>query len=201
MKDLIVLLADKNMEFAVKELLERIHSLKIRTISYDIKVHSHRDPGIYNTSHDFLRIFVDMYSYALVMLDREGCGSDKNSLQIANDIQTKLDNSGWSNRSKVIVLDPELEIWVWSDSPEVASCIGWDNAELREWLQRENYLIPDIQKPKNPKVVFEEALRIKGKPRSSSIYGKLAEKVSLDRCIDSTFTDFKSILKKWFPNQ
>ncbi len=201
MKDLILLVADKDMEFVVKELLQRIHSLKIRIISYDVKVHSNHDPGIYNTSHDFLRIFIDMYSYAIVMLDREGCGRDKNSLQIADDIQTKLDNSGWANRSKVIVLDPELEIWVWSDSPAVASCLGWDNLELRNWLQKENYLNPDLQKPYNPKLVFEKALRIKGKPRSSSIYGKLAQKVSIDRCNDSSFVEFKAILKKWFLNQ
>ena len=200
MKDLIALVADKNMEFVIKGLLERHHSLKIRNISYDIEVHSHRDPGIYNTSHDFLRIFIDMYSHAIVMLDREGCGREKKSLQIANDIQIKLDNSGWSNRSKVIVIDPELEVWVWSESSEVGACIGWEDTELRNWLKKENYLNPEIQKPYNPKTVFEKALRIKGKPRSSSIYRKLAEKVSLDRCADSAFIDFKSTLKKWFPN-
>jgi len=199
MKDLIVLVADKNMEFAINSLLRRTHSLRIREVSYDIKVHSHRDPGIYNTAHDFLRIFTKTYSHSIVMLDKEGCGCQKDSICIAGDIQLKLDNSGWINRSKVIVLDPELEIWIWSESPEVASCMGWNNNELRDWLFSNGLLLKDATKPRNPKYAFEEALRLKMKPRSSSIYGKLADKVSLERCTDSSFLAFKNSLQAWFP--
>lgn len=198
MKDLIVLVADKNMEFAVKGILQRTSSLKVREISYDIKVHNHRDPGIYKTAHDFLRIFINKYSYALIMLDKEGCGCDEDSTRIAENIQSKLNSSGWKDRSKVIVLDPELEIWVWSDSPEVAVCIGWNNSELRDWLQAEGHILPNAHKPKNPKLAFENALKIKRKPRSSSIYGKLAERVSLERCIDKAFQTFKNTLQNWF---
>lgn len=199
MKDIIVLVADKNMEFAVKGILKRTVSLKIREISYDVKVHSHRDPGVYNTAHDFLRIFLNKYSYALVMLDKEGCGCNDDSKQIAINIQSKLDSSGWKNCSKVIVLDPELEIWVWSDSPEVSACIGWNDTELRGWLRSEGYMLPNAYKPQNPKLAFEKALRVKRKPRSSSIYGKLAERVSFERCIDSAFKEFKGALQQWFP--
>lgn len=198
MKDLIVLVADKNMEFAVKGILQRTASLKIRKIFYDIKVHNHRDPGVYRTAHDFLRIFNNKYQYALVILDKEGCGCNENSPKIASDIQLKLDISGWKDRSQVIVLDPELEIWVWSDSPEVALCIGWNNSELRDWLQSEGHISPSAHKPHNPKLVFEDALRIKRKPRSSSIYGKLAERVSLERCTDKAFRTFKDTLQNWF---
>lgn len=199
MKDLIVLVADKNMEFAVKGILQRTASLKIREIFYDIKVHNHHDPGVYRTAHDFLRIFNKKYHYALVMLDKEGCGCDENSSKIASNIQSRLDISGWKDRSQVIVLDPELEIWVWSDSPEVSICIGWNNKELRDWLQSEGYILPNAHKPQNPKLAFEKALRIKRKPRSSSIYGKLAERVSFERCIDPAFQELKAILQQWFP--
>lgn len=200
MKDIIILVADKNMEFAVKGILQRTPSLQIKEISYDIKVHNHRDPGIYKTAHDFLRIFTKKYSYALIMLDREGCGCNENVAQIAGNIQSRLDSSGWKERSKVIVLDPELEIWVWSDSPEVSACIGWDNGELRDWLQSEGHILPNTHKPQNPKRALENALRIKRKPRSSSIYGKIAERVSFKRCTDPAFQDFKSTLRQWFPN-
>lgn len=199
MKDLIALVADKNMEFAIKGILKRTASLNIREISYDIKVHSHRDPGIYKTAHDFLRIFINKYSYAIIMLDKEGCGCNEDSSQIANDIQSKLNSSGWGNRSKVIVIDPELEIWIWSDSPEVSVCMGWDNTTLRSWLQSEGHILSNIQKPQNPKLVFESALRITRKPRSSSIYREIAEKVSFERCIDPAFQKLKSTLQQWFP--
>lgn len=198
MKDLIVLAADKNAEFAMRSILQRLQSLRIREISYDIRVHPHHDPGIYKTSHDFLRIFISKYSYALVMLDKEGCGCSENSYQIAQEIQEKLNSSGWQDRSKVIVLDPELEIWVWSDSPQVARCLGWDNADLREWLLNEGHLLPDALKPEAPKLIMEKALKAKNKPRSSSIYGRLAARVSLNRCTDVSFLEFKQILNDWF---
>lgn len=165
MKDLIVLVADKNMEFAVKGLLQRKQSLGIRDILFDVKVHSHRDPGIYNTAHDFLRIFINKYSYALVMLDKEGCRCNEDSVRIASNIQSNLNNSGWQDKSKVIVIDPELEIWIWSDSPEVSACIGWNNNELRNWLQSEGHLQSNTNKPDNPKLVFEIALNLKRKSR------------------------------------
>jgi hypothetical protein len=198
MKDLIVLVADKNMEFTVKGVLQRTASLKISEILHDIKVHTHRDPGVYKTAHDFLRMFINQYSYALVMLDKEGCGCDEDSNRIAENIQSRLDSSGWKDRSKVIVLDPELEIWVWSDSPEVALCIGWNNSELRGWLLSEGHILPNAHKPRNPKRAFEDALRVKQKPRSSAIYGKLAERVSLERCTDKAFQTLKNTLQCWF---
>lgn len=199
MKDLIVLVADKNMEFAVRGVLQRTASLKTSAISHDIKVHAHRDPGVYKTAHDFLRMFINQYSYALVMLDKEGCGCGEDSSWIAENIQLRLDSTGWKDRSRVIVLDPELEIWVWSDSPEVARCIGWNNSELRDWLLSEDHIRPNALKPRNPKRTFEDALRVKQKPRSSAIYGKLAERVSLERCTDKAFQTLRNTLQCWFP--
>ncbi len=199
MNDLIVLVADRNMKFAVQGILERNHSLKIRKISYHIEPHIQHDPGIYNTAHNFLRGYLDKYSYALVMLDKEWEGCNKNVKQLEEYIQLNLDDSGWKDRSQVIVIDPELEIWVWSDSPHVASCIGWDDAELRNWLKSNNHILPNSYKPLNPKNVFENALRIKGKQRSSAIFSKLAEEVSFERCTDKSFCKFKTTLQSWFP--
>jgi hypothetical protein len=198
MKDLMVLVPDKNMQFAVEGLLRRIHSLKIRSISFDIKVHSQRDPGIFTASHEFLRIFSGKYSYAMVMLDREGCGCEEAPSQIAALIQGRLDVNGWQGRSHVIVLDPELEIWVWSNSPVVAECMGWNDPELTLWLTNKRYIAAGSSKPSDPKSVFEEALRLRGKPRSSSIYKKLAENVGFERCTDAAFIKFKTVLMNWF---
>jgi len=46
-KDLVVLVADKNMEFAVKGLLPRSQSFGINPLAYDIHVHIERDPGCF----------------------------------------------------------------------------------------------------------------------------------------------------------
>lgn len=199
MKDLFVLVADKNMEFAIRGILQRKESLNIRDISFDIKPHSGHDSGVYKSAHDFLRIFSGRYSYAIVMFDREGCGSRKDPMQLADDVQRNLNNSGWQGKSKVIVIEPELEIWIWCNSQHVATCLGWENSELRDWLIAKGYLHPSGQKPQNPKEAFINALKIKGKQKSSSLFSKIAEHVSLDRCTDSSFQEFKAILQIWFP--
>lgn len=199
MKDLFVLVADKNMEFAVRGILQRTESLSIREITYDVRSHIGHDSGVYKSAHDFLRIFSGKYSYAIVMFDREGCGCLEDSGQLAAYVQGNLDRSGWHGKSKVVVLDPELEIWIWSNSPHAASCLGWENTELRDWLIFKGYLRPSENKPHRPKDALIAALRTKGKQKSSSLFSKVAERVSFDRCSDSAFQEFKAALQAWFP--
>ena len=54
-------------------------------------------------------------------------------------------------------------------------------------------------KPVRPKEAAEAALRKVRRPRSSNIYRKLAEVVSLQLCTDPAFLKLKSILQNWFP--
>lgn len=162
MKDLVVLAADGQIEFAVKGLLARNQSIGFREISFDIFVHPERDPGCLLRCHH-LRPFSRQYEYALVMFDREGCGKEESPRELLEiEIEKRLFDSGWDNRAVVIILDPELEIWVWSDSPEVASVLGWVGKypQLSVWLQEEGYLGEHIRKPKRPKEAMEEAFAL-----------------------------------------
>lgn len=208
MKDLIVLVADGNMRSGIESLLDRKESLGIRQISYDIGVHRGRDPGIYKGAVDYLRLLSNQYSYALVFLDYEGSGQEKKqSLKIANEIKGKLERNSWKDRAEVIVIEPEFDIWVWAESPHTAKALGWDNySELRKWLFSRGFWEEDALKPSRPKEALEEALKErnlkageKGIPRSSSIYGDIAKKVSLHRCKVPSFLKFREILQKWFP--
>jgi hypothetical protein len=47
MKDLVFLVADKNMEYTVRGLLSSPARLQIRAIKFDIRVHDKSDPGCY----------------------------------------------------------------------------------------------------------------------------------------------------------
>ena len=69
-KPLIILMADKNTEFAIKELVRRPAALGIRPIDFDCFRHPRRDNGVFNEAHDFLRPFLQ-WEYALVMFDRD----------------------------------------------------------------------------------------------------------------------------------
>ncbi len=199
--DLVVLVADKNMEFSIKGVLERPEALGIFQISVEIFTHPGRDPGCLNKGDDFLRPFVNKYRYALIMLDRQGCGREKQSREmLEEEIEERLSKSGWNDRAAAIVIDPELEAWLWSDSPEVDSALGWKgkSPSLRTWLKEKEFFKGDSPKPSPPKNAVEEALKKVLKPRSSFIYYQVAKSVSLKRCEDPAFLKLKEKLTQWF---
>jgi hypothetical protein len=115
-------------------------------------------------------------------------------------VRHQLEQSGWAGRAEVVVLAPELEVWVWSDSPHVPRCLGWvDRAPpLQEWLEDRDYWSPDEAKPREPKTAVEAALREVRKPRSSAIYGDLARSVSLRGHNEPAFLRLADALTKWF---
>lgn len=199
--DLVVLVADKNMEFSMKGVLQRPEALGVHQILFNIYLHKGRDPGCLLEGHDFLRLFVNKYKHALIMLDRKGCGKENLSRQeLEKEIESRLSINGWGDRAAAIVIDPELENWFWSDSPEVDAVLGWKGKSpaLRTWLMNQKLLEENSLKPSPPKEAVESALKEVRKPRSSSIYLQIAGKVSLKRCKDPAFLKLREILIQWF---
>lgn len=201
MKDLIVLVADKDMELTVLGLLSRPQSLGICAIQADVFVHPRRDPGCLLEAHAFLQPYSTYYRCALVMFDYEGCGREKDAPQtLAGEVKTRLRQTGWA-AAEVVVLVPELEVWVWSASPHVADCLGWTTHRpaLRAWLAEQQLWPCDKPKPPEPRVALERALREVGKPRSSGIYWALAKSVSLQGHQEPAFRSLVQCLREWFP--
>ena len=94
MKDLVTLVADKNMEYALRGLLERATALEIRDITYDAFVHPRRDPGCLNEAHDFLRPLHTVYRHALVVFDHQGCGREGDAPEcVANEVRLRLERN------------------------------------------------------------------------------------------------------------
>ena len=201
-RDILFLVADRNTEAAVRGLLSRPRSLAIRSVEAVIRTHPEKDPGCYLRGHDFLRAFCNRYAHGIVIFDREGCGNEAQSREaLETEVEKRLAKNGWADRAKVIVIDPELESWVWSDSPEVAEALGWAGRSpaLRPWLTEKGFLQEIESKPYHPKEAVEAALRRVRKPRSSAIYRELAESVSFRRCIDPAFEKLTATLRAWFP--
>lgn len=200
MKDIVILVADKNTEFAVKGLLTRGPSLGIGKIAADIFVHPHRDPGCLLESHIFLRGYASRYSRALVIFDHDGCGQEAQTrTELEQQVEVSLMTTGWPAGSvAAVVSHPELEVWVWSTSPHVDEAIGWPASTLRPWLKEQGLLNELNAKPDDPKGTLERALQEKKTPRSSSLYQSIASKVSLDGCTDPAFQKLRLTLTKWF---
>jgi len=149
----------------------------------------------------FLAVSAGAASFALVVFDREGCGRIEPRETIEKEVEARLAANGWANRSAAVVIDPELEAWVWSDSPHVQTALRWTKGrpQLEEWLVQKGYRHPEQQKPHQPKKAVEDLLRLSKTPRSSSIYRELAEQVSFQRCTDPAFLKLRQVLKQWFP--
>jgi hypothetical protein len=202
MKDLVILAADKDLEFALKGLLARPQALGIRPLDVDIFVEPEHDPACALRGVGFLTHFEEQYRHGLLIFDHEGSGQEATQPQeLQRSLNEELESSVWGGRAKVIVLWPELEVWIWSDSPHVDEVAGWKNRTpgLRLWLTEKGFWIENEIKPTRPKEAFEAALRVAKKPRSSSLYRQIAERVSFRRCTDAAFLELKNILIGWFP--
>lgn len=201
-RDLIVLVADRNMRAALSGILNRPESLKIRQPTFVVRVHSRRDPGVLHQAHAFLRAFAGKYKHAMVVFDREGCGKEEvDRAGLEAEVESRLARNGWPDTAATIVLDPELESWVWSDSREVDQCLGWREQPegLRVWLVQQGLLDVRQSKPARPKEAMEAVLRRVKHARSSAVYKNLAQRVGFARCTDPAFVKLKQTLRRWFP--
>jgi len=201
-KDLVVLVPDKCIEAAIGGLLSRPEALGIRPLRHDIFTHPERDPGCLLRSYDILGPLSSHYERALVVLDRHGCGREGEAREtLEQAIVERLEDHGWSGRAEAVVIAPELEAWVWSDSPHVATQLGRKDSlqSLKSWLSNQGCWDTSLAKPEDPKACVDKTLRQIQKPRSSALYGELARRVGLARCTDPAFAKFLQTMRTWFP--
>lgn len=200
MKDLVILVADKNMQFALKGALGRHESLEIHPLVFDFLVHPGRDGGTRKTGPDILRLERQRYSHALLVLDFEGSGTDlTDSLALENELDGRLSRQ-WGDSAKAIVIEPELDVWVWGSDNAMETVINWPGDErVRDWLRAKGFVFDDKDKPTQPKEALEAALREVGLPRSSAVYQEITQRISLRRCNDEAFIRLRHKLVEWFP--
>ena len=202
-KDLVVLAADKNIQQVLGGLFERPQALDIRPIQFDVLVHPQHDPACALRGVEFLSNFSEQYRNGLLIFDHEGCGREERPyLELQEELNGQfVNNSEWGDQARALALSPELEAWVWSDSPHVDEIAGWSGQQptLRQWLVDRGWIQQTTDKPERPKEAFEAALRQARIPRSSSLYRNMAQAVSVNRCTDATFLEFKRLMREWFP--
>jgi hypothetical protein len=189
------------MEFAVRGLLSRHEALAVRPLNARILKHPHRDPGCRVRGAELLRNYVGKYHHALLMFDREGSGCEARSREeLEAEQETALRRFGWGDNAAAVVIDPELEIWVWSDSPHVDRALGWSDRThpVREWLRDRGFFREGQAKPSRPKEAMQAALREARRPPSSALFQELAQQVSFQRCRDAAFLKLKRVLQQWF---
>jgi hypothetical protein len=191
---------DKDTEQVCHGILARPRSLGIRTIRYEILVHPNRDPGCYHTAHALLAPVAREAEHALVIFDRAWDGAPSTDPEVlAGHVEEAL-RVMWGDRGRCVVIDPEVDVWLWGESPHVADALGWNGRldRLRDYLGRSGVWDRDAAKPRDPKRAVDLALRKTGSVRSSAVFRRVADKVSLARCADASFGKLRGILSEWF---
>ncbi len=194
MKDLFVLVADADMKAVMEVLLKEKYQyqLGIKKLDFEIYRHPKKDSGV---RKDSVEIFLNQYSEfykGLVMLDYDGSGFKDSPQELEKRIKEDIIKyTSWSKKNvEVIVIYPEIEIWVWGVAdkfPEI-----FHNKDIPRYSGR---------KPLHPKEEFEKILRKVGRSLSPGLFEEIARKVSrhhIDNCRDRAFRKLVDTLRGWF---
>lgn len=209
--DLVVLVADKDMEHAIRTVVhERSRDGGFRRPRL-LLPHQERqmlvdtqgkDAGVLRRAHELLRPFSRRCQHALVLFDRQGCGREEATAAVLEqEVRDRLRINGWDDRGEVVVLDPELENWIWNGDPAVDACLCWSgrNPPLRHWLDEQGLWPLEQPKPGDPKSAYRRAIREAGKKPSAAVFEDIARRAPLVPCRDRAFRRFLEILRRWFP--
>ena len=100
-RDLVILVADKDMAQALKGIFERPESMGIRAIDPVIHVETQHDAACAQRGVSFLSMFSENYRHGLLMFDHFGSGREQTSPQ---DLQDGLGNefrqTGWGGKGE-----------------------------------------------------------------------------------------------------
>jgi hypothetical protein len=209
MRDCLFLVADKNMEGMLKGFFSREafhHTMGCGHFDFDTRqdlvvAHGQNDPGLYTRANAFLQPYANSYRHAVTVVDAEWDGSPGKAA-IEQKLREHLADVGWSDaRGCAVVIAPELENWVWQNSPHVCAVLNYRGTfpTLRTLLEKQGFWRQDETKPHRPKEAFEWMLRQSRKGRSSAIYQQLAAQVSTRGCTDTAFRALRDALIRWFP--
>jgi len=205
-KDLLVLVAGQNDKAVLDAILKRHQSLQIREITLDVIKHPNHDSGIVNHGHELLRTQRRKYCRFICICDYEGSGKEEHSPnEIEQELQERLNGSNFIETSAVVVIDPELESWIWKKPEHIDRALEVSKNDrielLKKWYKDfdcRTSLEETIEK--YPKEAFEFLLKAKKIPRSSRIYENIASEASIIQWMKCpSFEKLARVLRKWFP--
>ncbi|TVQ95354.1 MAG: hypothetical protein EA398_17865 [Deltaproteobacteria bacterium] len=207
MRELGFLVADSNMAHSLHGLFGRdgwhlsVGCAAVEVGREDVHTAAGQcDPGLFVRAGELLRPFSARYRRMVVMVDAEWEGSP-GAEAIRLRLRKHLEAAGWKEGTGLgLVLDPEVDAWLWTRTDHTARALGWsDWSTLEPALVEGGLWSAEQPKPPRPKEAAEWALRKSRKPRSSMIYEQVAGAVSLQRCGDPALAALRDALRRWFP--
>jgi hypothetical protein len=137
----VFLLADGTMAQMLKSFLSRRYfedRLGCRTFDFDFQQdvvvdvrNGNTDGGIHRRAHELLRRYIRSHQNAVVILDKN-FGGQLPAATVREEILINLSRNGWpTGCAEVVVIDPELEVWLWQrGSPHIARAFRYNDASV-----------------------------------------------------------------------
>lgn len=212
MRDCVFYVADISMEGAFRGFLSRPdfhlpHNLGTRRFRFDPSEDLFRagghDPGLFSTGHELIQTFRTSHERAVVVLDAEWDGAPEPQ-EIQEDLTERIAKYGWPrDRFKVIVINPELEAWIWQRNQRVATPLRFNSVnEMVGAVTACGIAWPDgAPKPIRPKEALEAVAKSQRIGWSSAIHRSVTQSVTLAGCQDASFLELRDTLRGWFPQE
>ncbi|MBH5385260.1 methylation-associated defense system protein MAD4 [Bradyrhizobium diversitatis] len=204
-RELIILVADGTMAAVLRAFFERQfhHALACAPFQFDPTndiVHDplNTDGGVHRRCHEILRPYLNTHRRALVVLDQQ-FGGARPSQEVRGEIEHRLNANGWHDRAAVAVIDPELEVLLWQDNPNVERALGHTGPSLRQILAQDGRWPLGSAKPLAPKEVIQALIRANRAGPPIVVYSQIARVVSTAGCVDPAFHCVRDALRAWFP--
>lgn len=159
------------------------------------------DPGTYTTGEELMRPFQKTHRHAVLMLDAQWDGSP-GAAAIRTDLSNRILVTGWpADAFKVIVIEPQLEAWIWQRNQRLATALKFGSvAEMVKAVHDAKVDWPNGQaKPSRPKEALEAVATRKRKiGYSSALHRAITTTISLAGCRDNAFLELRQTLQRWF---
>lgn len=206
MKDLCIWVADAETGAFLKALLGRPRALNIREIECDFERHTGRDSGMVTNGPELTRQMKRFYRKTLLVLDYHGCGRENRqpAKQVAEEMQGRLDVVTWQGKSSVVIVEPELERWLWLCESAIAKHFSISAEELRQscraYADKQGKSLDQI-KEKEPKTLLDHICR-HHHPRhfGPDNFENIGQHASIKQLQASpSFQRFHQAMQSWFP--
>jgi hypothetical protein len=204
-RELVILVADGTMAAVMRAFFEREfhHALACAPFEFDPAndiVHDplNTDGGVHRRCHEILRRYLSTHRYALVVVDQQ-FGAERPADEVRGDIENSLNVNGWAGRAAAAVIDPELEVLLWQDNPNVERALRHSGPSLRRLLLQDGRWPEGTPKPPAPKEVLQALIRANRAGPPMVVYTQIVRAVSTARCSDPAFHRIRNLLRAWFP--
>lgn len=204
-RELVILVADGTMAAVLRAFFERDFHYAFACARFQFDptndiVHDplNTDGGVHRRCHDILRPYLNTHRRALVVLDQQ-FGGERPSEEVRCDIEYRLNGNGWQGRAAAAVIEPELEVLLWQDNPNVERALRHTGPSLRQLLAQDGRWPSGAAKPLAPKEVIQEIIRANRAGPPIVVYSRIAGAVTTARCVNPAFSRVRDMLRAWFP--